>query len=451
MALVILVLPVIVISFFMLWFNNNFGFFVLEFLGYHIEVSFSLILLLSIVLLTILFLFFKIFDLIFNFKNRYKNSSKYKKSQKGLVTVTEGFSAIIAGDVKVAEKLSKLAKAQLGEVPLVKLLLARSLRLSGNSKEANEYYNSLLSDKEGQIIAIKELLFQAIKAGDYNKAIILAEKSLSCYPNNSWAIPVLIDLYKNVHDWEKAKKIITKGVKGRFISKDKAFHLISVINIIMSKNYLEKNNFSKAIYFAEEAYKREPNFVPSVQNYTNILLITGKKKKAVKILEKSWKNNPNPLFPEIYSKIFNSYENQLVHLEKFVKLNPFSGEGNLFIANLALINNDYIKAEEHIKIAMSLKKTYNSCILMSRLLELEGESTEAVERWRQQALLAEKDDCWICQNCTHQNKDWSLNCPVCNSFDSIEWDKPLTLGSGSLAIKKPSVELASGFYSGFLD
>lgn len=448
MILIILLLVLIATSYFMLWFNSYFGFFTLEFLGHEVVISFSFLFLLLIGTLILLFMFFKIFDFLFNIKSRYKQLSDYKKSKDGLKTITEGFSAIIAGDLKAAEKFAQLAKTQLGEVPLVKLLLARTAKLSGKDRDASEYYNSLLHDKEAQIIAVKELLFQAKKSGDYAKAIKLAEKALSFSPNNIWAIPILIDLYKTVHDWEKAENIINRGLKNKAITKEKADHLISVINIIVSQEYLKKENIEKSLIFSEKAYKSEQNFIPAVENYVNILLISNKSKKAIKVLENAWKYAPNPAFIATYKKLFDSYEEQLLNLEKLLTLNPFTREGNLFIANLAIENNDYIKAEEHIKLAISLKETYNGCVLMSTLLELEGESVEIIQKWRQKALSAEKDNSWVCNNCEHQDKHWSFNCPSCNTFDSMEWSQPLISGKGS---KNTSIKLISDFQSSFLE
>ena len=160
----ILILTLISVS--AVWFIENDGSIVVEWMGYRIQTSVMFTVFSIVVLFFLLFVILQVLSAIKNAPKNYQKSVKDKKKEKGLIALTEGFAAIAAGDVKQAKKLTKQAVGCLGNAPVTKLLAAQSAQLEGNFGEAKVHYSAMLENKETEMIAIKGLLLQAEKDGD---------------------------------------------------------------------------------------------------------------------------------------------------------------------------------------------------------------------------------------------------------------------------------------------
>lgn len=413
------------------WFVENDGSVSVEWLGYHIQTSVAFAILASVILFILLFSILQILIYLKNIRKNYKKSRSNKKREKGLVALSKGFIAIAAGDSKQATKLSKQAVGYLGQAPVTRLLEAQSAQLEGNNAEAEIHYNAMLENKETEIIAIKGLLIQAEKNEDLKKAIFLAEKAIKIQPDSQWANPVLLRLYKITKKWEEAKSLLQKNASLKLIDEKQAKRESAIICIAQSHEQENLGNTDKALDFAKMAFKELPDFVPVAIVLSNLLLASGKKRKAIKILENIWKKSPNPQITKIYNEIFFSetFEKRQKYVEKLLSLNPNDINSHIAVADIAIITDNPSKARNHLKIALDMRETSLICQMMADVERLEGTGRDAIEKWLKRSQMCDSlEPAWNCSKCGASQTVWNTNCDHCHSFDSLTWseNKPKT-------------------------
>lgn len=424
--LFIFFLALTLLSIIAMWFVENDGSIIVEWMGYRIQTSVAFASLASIVFIVVTSMLLQFVLWLKNYPERLRKKHLEKKRDNGLTAITEGFAAIAAGDTKQAKTLTKKATNCLGPIPITKLLSAQTAQLDGDKELAKVHYTSMLENKETEIIAIKGLLIQAREEGDIAKAQFLAEKALNLKSDASWAISILLDIYKMSKNWEKAEELLELAIKKKLVTKEAADKTSSVISLARSKEMLEAGKNEEALSEIKTAYKMNPEFVPIITLYTQILLKSGEKRKAARILENSWKQKPHPEVAEIYSNIFSgeSNEKRIKNAEKLLTLQPNHPESHLAVAKVAINTGTLSKARNHLKIAIGMRETSSICNLMAELERQESASPEIVQAWVQRAEVANDENAWICNKCHATSHKWSTNCSNCNTFNSYYWDNP---------------------------
>ena len=419
----VLILTLISVS--AIWFIENDGSIVVEWMGYNIKTSIAFAVAALSLLFFTLFFALQILATIKNAPKNYQKSVKDKKKEKGLVALTEGFAAIAAGDTRQAKKLTKQATACLGNVPVTKLLSAQSAQLEGNLSEAKIHYSAMLENKETEMIAIKGLLLQAEKDGNIEEAVLLAEKAIKSQPSSDWANKVLLRLYKITKRWKEARNLTENLARLKIITKEQAKRDVAIMNLALSKEAQTSDRKVTAMEFSQKAYKDLPGFAPAAVIYAKLLMEVSKKnkRKSVNALEKCWKINTNPALANSYLEIYenDTAEKKLKHAEKLLKLKPNDFNSHIIVAKNAIAAGDSTKARNHLKMALSIKETATICNLMAEVEEIDASDDEAVKKWSERAQNCQPDSDWGCRKCSASQTNWNTNCNNCGSFDSLKW------------------------------
>ena len=407
-----------------MWFIENDGSIVIEWLGYRIQTSVAFAILSSVVILVLLTTVIQLLIFLTSAPKKYRKAMLDRKKQNGLTALSKGFASIAAGDAKEAKRLTKQATSSLGNIPLTKLLSAQTAQLEGNNELAKVHYTSMLESKETETIAIKGLLIQARQDGDLNKAIFLAEKAVNLNPNSSWAISILMDLYKITEKWQEAEEILQKAKRIKLLSSDQYKRSLALIYTGICRDFRTKGVNDEAIKYAKKAYELQPDFPPIAQNYAKLLKDSGNNSKAARVIEKCWKTNTHPALADLYMNIYSneSTEKRLKRTESLLKISPNSFDGNILVAKAAMAAGNLSRARNHLKAALAIRETKSVCALMAELEKLEESDSSIIDQWRQRSVTSNSDKTWICDKCNASSDKWSINCNNCDSFDTLYWD-----------------------------
>ncbi len=418
-----------------LWFVENDGSVVVEWMGYRAQTSVMFAILFVIITIITFTLLLQLIIWVRTAPKRYKKAMKDKRQSRGLTALSQGFAAIAAGDIKQARVLTQKASNNLDNMPLTKLLAAQTAQLEGNRELAKVHYNSMLGDKETEIIAIKGLLIEAKQENDLGKSLFLAEKALALRPDADWAILILFDLYRKMHHWQKAAEITHTALKYNLITKEDSARNLGLIYLMQ---YLEQSKNLKHVKnekLIENAYKLIPDFVPAIIAYANMLFRKEKTRKALKILESGWSKSPHPDIATTYMENYanSTNEKRLEKAEKLFNLSSGHPEGNIVIARELITSGKFSDARRHLKIALQFGETSVICYLLAELESLEKADPKVVHHWREHALVANNVAIWECKSCNIKSPKWNVTCSNCGAFDSFTWkDSQNILRNGNL-------------------
>lgn len=314
---------------------------VIEWLGYHVEVStiFATI----ILLITFIALFLIIYFLIFlkNIPSSIRKHYYDKQNHDNLLLLLDCFSSLYSEDQTLIRKnikkiLANKNHSQINELqPLVSLLTTKCYEIT-NSEGLEDSYQNLIQYQPYKIIGLKGLVALRIEKKCYHEALVYAEKAFAIQPKSPWLLSYLIEIYTSLDLYEKAESIIHESFKYKFINK-------LDYNSILTKNLLEHANHlianlqkDKAIYLLDKTLNLNPSHYEAVATLTRLYSQSDNKKLAYKIIDKAWNNQPSIMLAHL---ILNLSQDETVNkrvqlLENLIDKKPDSKEGYIALAEL---------------------------------------------------------------------------------------------------------------------
>ena len=212
----------------------------------------------------------------------------------------------------------------------------------GKTDVAQDLYNQILKINPNHTGALNNLgaIFKELK--DYQKAKKFYEKSIEINPNYADAHNNLGLTYVNLKDYQKARKCYEKAIELNPNYADAHYNLGGLFN------ELRENQKSKKSY--ERAIEINPNHANAYNNLGILFKESGDLQKSKNCYEKAIEINPNDA--KLYNnqgntyKEFGEFQNAVSCYKKASELNPSYDESH---ANLGLTYNelnDYQKAKE---------------------------------------------------------------------------------------------------------
>jgi HemY protein len=404
------------------WFVSHDGLMEMEWLGYHIDMNVSMAIGASALIIIVLLGVFETVLWLRSLPKRLAFYQQEKRTRAGLKFLTEGFASMLIGDVEEARKLSRRAAYLLPELPLTTLLSAQIAQIENSVPKAREEFGKLLEFKETELVAMRGLILQARKDGDWEMALNLARRAVAKFPDAKWGHRTLVDIYKQCGLWDEAQLALEMAVRKRAIEPDESKRLNGVLYLVRSLAAQKEGNLGDAMLYAGEAYKNATELVPVVGQYAKMFLLHENPAKAAEAIERQWKKMPHPDLSTLYLEIFDREppEKRLRRAEKLANVYAEHQESQLIVGKAALLAGDYAKARSHLKMALSQGETSRACQLMAELEEREGNETLALQ-WRERAKNTLHDHHWVCHDCGHNTSTWHVHCESCHHFDTLDW------------------------------
>jgi len=429
------------------WMFQNNGDIAIDWMDYRIETSVAFS---AITLFALLFVAVIVVEIMLWLKKAPRRISldmAVNRNIRGLSLLTEGFAALIDGDVKRAHDLAKSSRRLLPGQPYTLLLSAETAKLQGDMDEARRHLQAMLKNKSTELLGLKGLVNSARMEGNLTQAITLAERARTLKPKSDWTAPVLLDLYKKTGDWEAARNTIENYRKKNYWrnlfrhsaapeAHSKMLEEKALASLMLSKKIYADGNIHKSYKFAKEAYDLNPGFVPAAVNLCENLLALGKRNAAKNLVEEAWAENPHPELYDIYYKIYPNEKpkKKMKRFHRLIAANPESGESYKALAMLAIDLGMYDVAKKNLVLGLEKTETKSALKLLAQVEELSGGDRETAKQLLKKAEYAGGDPAWVCDACNSPAAKWDIVCKRCGAYDSIAWkeyDKITILGAGN--------------------
>lgn len=395
----------------------------MEWYGWEIETSVVFLIAAIGITLILAVAAIQLFQFITQWPSRWRIQRFRKSQEQGLAVLTEAFAAFAVADLHTARKLIRKADKNLHYAPLTTLLNAQLARMEGRDAEAATELKKLLSFKETQFLAARGLLEQARRKGDTELALHYAEQAEKLRPDSPTAALALVDLYTLKKLWQHALETIEQAKRHRAFTRDEATRFKALVFYQRAEELFAKGDDETALHFARQSHKLLPSLVPNTLVVMHTMHKLGMDSKIPGVIAATWKLFPHPSLATAYRRIYQTEKasKQLKRIEKLASLAPDNIESQIAIAEAALDAGEFSKARNFLQIALSKQETPRICKLMARLIEAENRDTDDAQHWLRRAVKAELGPSWSCESCQAIPQQWSLHCPECNAFDTIQW------------------------------
>ena len=331
----------------------------------------------------------------FSLCNRYQKWQKQKKEQKRQDFLGSVLQAQVNNNKEVYPLLAKrLPKALNRDESLYWTVLALL-------QPEEKVYQKLLTFPETTLGGIRGFLHIAEDQGNLEEIHNLLDSLTDSQKKVRWVQYSYLQLYIMENDWANALntlEVLRKTMpKKEYISK-KACLLLMLGEV-------------------ENAYKLDPTQTAIVLAYAKAT-----PKKALKILQKLWKEAPCWEIYTAYKEMLQSEtpKVQKKDIKKLIGLNPGNRFSILAKADFALSESNYALANDILKEYLENYALTQQVALMFARIEREANNNEQnALAWEQRASEIQEKSGWACTNCSYTSNKWEAVCPACHVFNTF--------------------------------
>ena len=354
-----------------------------------------------------------------------------RRRRAGEAALTSGVVALAAGQPAEAQLAARRATSLLGEAPMALLVAAEAAARQGDIAAARASYTALLDRPDTAFLGLRGLIGQALRAGDDNTALHLAERARRLRPDARWLVDALLVLAARAGDWETARATLADAARHRALPAEHARHHRGIVLYELSCAAERRGELSQAVRLAAQVQALAPDFAAASGHHARLLTALGRKRAAARTIEHAWRTAPHPDLARLYLAIDPEAAPlaRAAAVQRLVAQNPEATESHLAIAEAALAAQLWGEARRHLGLAIAAAPpsgpSRRLCRLMARLEESEAGNMPAARDWLDRAIGASPDPAYVCRQCGGgDTPEWQALCPDCGEFDTLVWQTP---------------------------
>ncbi|MBV9967106.1 MAG: heme biosynthesis protein HemY [Alphaproteobacteria bacterium] len=361
---------------------------------------------------------------------RWRRGREIRRRQAGEEATTRGLVALAAGDTIRAQREAARAAALLGGAPIPLLLAAEAAQQHGDRDGARRSFAKLLERSDTELLGLRGLLGEALKAGDDTVARRFAERARQLQPASPWLAETLLALQARAADWAAARDTLADAARRGALPAERARHARGGILHELSREAERGGDLSRAAALAARAHALLPDVADPALHHARLLLALKRHRAARRAIERAWRTAPHPDLARAYLDA-NAAEQplgQAAALQRLAAQNPEALESHIAIAEAALNARLWGEARRHLGLAVAAAPPPGPprrlCLMMARLEENEPGDPKAAREWLERAAHAPADPCYVCGHCHAPSTAWHPVCSHCGAFDTLAWRVP---------------------------
>ena len=348
------------------------------------------------------------------------------RERRGFEALSDGLMALASGDGRDAMAKARKADRLLNRPDLTNLIMAQAAVANGDRQTAKATYKKLLKDPKTRFVGTYGLLQQHLQDGDTEVALKLAEHAFALKPRHGETQDVLLKLQAGREDWRGVRTTLTAKLKHGSLPKDVHKRRDAVFALSQSRDLRAEGKLDEAQIYAVEANRLAPGLVPAA-----LLSAEGRReqknvKQASRILRAAWQLAPHPDLAAGFAALAPDEASaaRLKRFGQFTKGTESHPETKMLMAELYVAMADFDAARQALGDLAKSDPTMRALTILAAIERGDGADDQSVRRLLTQAISAQRDPQWICDNCGHVHHDWEPVCLNCEAIDSIAWKRP---------------------------
>ncbi len=346
-----------------------------------------------------------------------------RRRDRGYRALSRGMIAIGAGDVKKARRYSADAAKVLTHEPLTLLLAAQTAQAAGDGAGARAAFEAMLPLADTRLLGLRGLYVEAERAGEHEAARHYAEEAVKTAPGLGWAGEALFTYQSSAADWRGALQTLGSNLQAKLVDKTSAHRLRAVL---LTARGLEQETGDphEALAAALEAIRLAPGLVPAATLAARLSARQGDIKRAMKVLEAAWKQEPHPELADAYLDVRpgDAAGDRLKRAEKLAELRPMSPESAFAVARAAIDAREWPSARKALAALPESGQTERYWLLMAEIEDGADSDRGRVREYLGRAVRAPRDPVWMADG--YAFGAWAPLSPVSGRLDAFEWRAP---------------------------
>ena len=348
------------------------------------------------------------------------------RERRGFEALSDGLMALASGDGRDAMAKARKADRLLNRPDLTNLIMAQAAVANGDRQTAKATYKKLLKDPKTRFVGTYGLLQQHLQDGDTEVALKLAEHAFALKPRHGETQDVLLKLQAGQEDWRGVRTTLTAKLKHGSLPKDVHKRRDAVFALSQSRDLRAEGKLEEAQIYAVEANRLAPGLVPAALLSAEGHREQNNVKQASRILRAAWQLAPHPDLAAGFAALAPDEASvaRLKRFGQFTKGTESHPETKMLMAELYVAMADFDAARQALGDLAKSDPTIRALTILAAIERGDGADDQSVRRLLTQAISAQRDPQWICDNCGHVHHDWEPVCLNCEAIDSIAWKRP---------------------------
>jgi len=348
------------------------------------------------------------------------------RERRGFEALSDGLMALASGDGRDAMAKARKADRLLNRPDLTNLIMAQAAVANGDRQTAKATYKKLLKDPKTRFVGTYGLLQQHLQDGDTEVALKLAEHAFALKPRHGETQDVLLKLQAGQEDWRGVRTTLTAKLKHGSLPKDVHKRRDAVFALSQSRDLRAEGKLEEAQIYAVEANRLAPGLVPAALLSAEGHREQNNVKQASRILRAAWQLAPHPDLAAGFAALAPDEASvaRLKRFGQFTKGTESHPETKMLMAELYVAMADFDAARQALGDLAKTDPTMRTLTILAAIERGDGADDQSVRRLLTQAISAQRDPQWICDNCGHVHHDWEPVCLNCEAIDSIAWKRP---------------------------
>ena len=393
------------------------------------------------VLLAVLVLsgFIGLVSALLRLPRQIRRRRRERQRHAGEAALTRGLVALAMGNAAEAQLQAQRAQKLLDHTPAALLLAAEAAERQGDKTAGRRHFAALADRRDAAFIGLRGLLGQALRDGQSETALRLADRAQRLRPDVPWLTETRLGLQARAGEWDAARQTVAVARRRGIISADRARHHHGVVLNELSRAAERRGELRQAAALAAKAQAQTPDLAAIADHHARLLIALGRSRAAARALERAWRSASHPDLARIYLDIHPEADSlgRVASLQRLAAQNQEAAESHLALAESALAAQLWGEARRHLTLAAAATApsgpSRRFCRMMAQLEDSDPEGAGRAREWLDRAISARPDPCYVCGVCGAATDEWHSLCPRCGGFDTLSWRVPDQAGAENAA------------------
>ncbi|MBO4521006.1 MAG: hypothetical protein J5787_07360 [Alphaproteobacteria bacterium] len=411
------------------WLSNNPGSVRLEWIGYSVQTSVAVIISVVIIVYAVFYAFLAKPLLLATQKIAYwlgadKRAQKIAKSKidkevDRYTLLGKGLTALAAGDIPAAEKLSaQIRKGFADDETKIVVFEAQLAEAKNNTVEAMRLYDELAENPETHLLGMRGKVRLYRLTGNLAQATEVCAELLTMKNPPQWVLSEAFELQIHEQQWAQAIATLEKALKHGLFDKLTAKRLKASVLLEQAAVTTEETEKEKLI---REAYETDKTFVRAAVQTAELDIAKGDLKKARRLLQKLWKISPSWAVYEVYLTLTEKETpiEAVKDVEELVAENPEAKINDLIFADCSLRARLWGQAKTSVTKYLEAHPDSKRALMMAQEIAAYNQDEQAAEEYRERAEKAPVELPYFCEVCHTPFEKDHTTCPACHTLGAI--------------------------------
>lgn len=411
------------------WLSNNQGTVQIEWIGYSIRTSVAVIISVVIIFYSVFYAFLAKPLLLLSQKLSYwfgadkraqkMAKSKIEKEVDRFTLLGRGLTALAAGDIAVAEKLSgQIRKGFADDISQITVFEAQLAEAKNDTVKAMRLYESLAEKDETHLLGMRGKVRLYRLTGNLSKATEVCAELLTMKNPPQWVLSEAFELQIHEKQWTQAIATLEKGLKNDLFDKLTAKRLKASVLLEQAEGTPDEAEKEKLI---REAHEADKTFVRAAVQTAELDIAKGQIKKARRLLQKLWKISPSWAVYEIYLTLTakESPLEAVKDVEELISENPETSINDLVFADCSLRARLWGQAKTAVSKYLESHPDSKRALMMAEEIAAYNQDDAAANDYREKAEKAPVELPYFCEVCHTPFEKDHTTCPACHTLGAI--------------------------------